>query len=61
MYALVNNAGVGLNTGVSKTDVIKTNFYGQKMMTEAFVPLINPKKGRIVNMGSGSGPSYVAM
>ena len=58
LYGLVNNAGV--MSGVSKEVLIKTNFYGPKYMTEAFVPLICPNQGRIVNMGSGLGPNFVA-
>lgn len=28
-------------------------------MSEAFIPLINPAGGRIVNLGSGAGPMFV--
>ena len=60
LYALVNNAGTGLaHEGVTKDDMIKTNVYGVKNMSEAFIPLINPEGGRIVNLGSGAGPMYV--
>ena len=40
--------------------MIKTNMYGVKNMSEAFIPLIEPAGGRIVNLGSGAGPMYVA-
>jgi NAD(P)-dependent dehydrogenase (short-subunit alcohol dehydrogenase family) len=58
LYALVNNAGTGLAAGAPPEEVINTNLYGVKRMTDAFV-----RKGlvseRVVNVGSGSGPSYV--
>jgi NAD(P)-dependent dehydrogenase (short-subunit alcohol dehydrogenase family) len=34
LYALVNNAGVGLSTGVTQDATIITNVYGPKWMTE---------------------------
>ena len=59
MYGLVNNAGVIHLNGVTKDAVVKTNVYGPKWMSEAFVPMIDTRIGRIVNLGSGSGPLYV--
>ena len=58
LYGIVNNAGIGVNTA-SSGDVIKTNLYGTKLMCDNFIPLLDSNKGRIVNIGSGSGPSYV--
>mmetsp|Transcript_61025 Transcript_61025/g.134249 ORF Transcript_61025/g.134249 Transcript_61025/m.134249 type:complete len:281 (+) Transcript_61025:72-914(+) len=60
LYAVVNNAGTGLNHGVTSDAVVNTNLYGVKRMCEGFLPLINATEGRIVNVGSGAGPSYVA-
>ena len=60
LYGIVNNAGIGLNTGLSNEMMLKTNLYGPKLVCENFLDLLDPKKGRIVNLGSGSGPSYVA-
>lgn len=60
LYGLVNNAGVGLSTGASPEETLDTNLWGPKRVTEAFLPLICPKMGRIVMTGSGSGPSYVS-
>ena len=40
--------------------MIKANVYGIKWMSEAFVPLIDPKNGRIVNSGGAAGAGYVA-
>jgi len=60
LYALVNNAGTGLaHKGVTPADMYATNFYGPKLMSEAFIPMIDPDVGRIVNLGSGAGPMYV--
>lgn len=56
LYGLVNNAGIGLNTGFD--DILNTNLYGTKRVCEAFINLLDAEKGRIVNLGSGSGPMY---
>ena len=61
LYALVNNAGVIYSRkGIPKEEMIKTNVYGVKDMSEAFIPLIDPAEGRIVNLGSGAGAGYVS-
>mmetsp|Transcript_11229 Transcript_11229/g.12859 ORF Transcript_11229/g.12859 Transcript_11229/m.12859 type:complete len:278 (-) Transcript_11229:20-853(-) len=57
LYGIVNNAGIGLNTGSG--DIIQTNLYGPKHVSEEFLDLLDPNEGRIVNLGSGSGPMYV--
>mmetsp|Transcript_23776 Transcript_23776/g.27123 ORF Transcript_23776/g.27123 Transcript_23776/m.27123 type:complete len:289 (+) Transcript_23776:49-915(+) len=59
LYGIVNNAGIGLNTG-SSGDIINTNLYGPKRMCEQFHDLLDQEHGRIVNLGSGSGPMHVA-
>ncbi len=51
LYGLVNNAGVGLNTALSPSELLNTNLYGPKRVCEAFLPLIDGEKGRIVNLG----------
>jgi NAD(P)-dependent dehydrogenase (short-subunit alcohol dehydrogenase family) len=53
LYALVNNAGVGLKAG---GDVLNVNFYGPKRVTDAFVDLV---KERIVNVSSGSASMWL--
>lgn len=58
LYGIVNNAGIGLNTG-SNGDIITTNLLGPKRVSEAFLDLLDPSIGRVVNLGSGSGPMYV--
>eukprot|EP00558_Chaetoceros_sp_UNC1202_P002261 CAMPEP_0197261146 /NCGR_PEP_ID=MMETSP1429-20130617/84396_1 /TAXON_ID=49237 /ORGANISM="Chaetoceros sp., Strain UNC1202" /LENGTH=274 /DNA_ID=CAMNT_0042725403 /DNA_START=18 /DNA_END=842 /DNA_ORIENTATION=+ len=59
LYGIVNNAGIGLNTGQTG-DILNTNLYGPKRVCEQFLPLLDEEKGRIVNLGSGSGPMYVS-
>jgi carbonyl reductase 1 len=34
------------------------NFTGVKLMSEAFLPMIDPEGGAIVNCGSGAGPMW---
>lgn len=59
LYAIVNNAGIGLSANASGEEVVNTNLIGTKRVCDAFLPLLCPKEGRIVNVGSGSGPMYV--
>ena len=58
LFGLVNNAGIGTSTGTNK-EVINTNLYGTKRVCDNFLSMMDQKKGRIVNMGSGGGPSFV--
>jgi len=59
LYALVNNAGVGFRTGPGTQEVLlNTNFYGPKRVSEALLPLIDPK-GRIVNVSSGAASGWL--
>ena len=59
LFALVNNAGVGLaHTGQTASSIVVTNSYGVHWMTENFVSLIDPAAGRIVHVGSGIGSMY---
>ena len=53
LYALVNNVGVGLaqpGAPSAPLDILNTNLYGVKRVTEAMVPLIDAMQGRIVNV-----------
>lgn len=62
LYAVVNNAGVGLATLVdaaSTAAMLDTNLRGPMRVSSAFLPLLKAAGGRIVNVGSGSGPTYV--
>lgn len=57
LHALVNNAGVG--HGSSFEAVMQTNILGLQRACAAFLPLV-ARGGRIVNVTSAAGPSYVA-
>ena len=62
LYAIVNNAGVGLNTlapGEGVEQLLDTNVHGPMRVASAFLPLLQAQGGRVVNVGSGSGPTYV--
>lgn len=59
LFGLVNNAGTGLSHGVGFKAMIDTNYHGAKRVCEAFLPLLG-KDARIVNVGSGAGPSFVS-
>eukprot|EP00929_Paragymnodinium_shiwhaense_P069876 TRINITY_DN35306_c0_g1_i1.p2 TRINITY_DN35306_c0_g1~~TRINITY_DN35306_c0_g1_i1.p2 ORF type:complete len:281 (+),score=70.71 TRINITY_DN35306_c0_g1_i1:46-888(+) len=59
LYAVVNNAGTGLAHKTSAEVVMNTNLYGPKRVCEAFLPLLSPADGRIVNVGSGAGPKFI--
>ena len=60
LYAVVNNAGIGTGAGAGLAAVLNTNTTGIKRVCEAFLPLLDAKQGRIVNVTSASGPSFVA-
>lgn len=61
LTAIVNNAGTGLgHAGVTNQDVMNVNFMGAKRVVDAFSDLLDPLGSKIVNVGSGSGPLYVA-
>jgi NAD(P)-dependent dehydrogenase (short-subunit alcohol dehydrogenase family) len=63
LYALVNNAGLGLaqneaqDSGAAR--IMNTNFYGPKRVTEAMADLIDPTEGRIVNTSSGAASMWL--
>eukprot|EP00592_Proboscia_alata_P006204 CAMPEP_0194355864 /NCGR_PEP_ID=MMETSP0174-20130528/3718_1 /TAXON_ID=216777 /ORGANISM="Proboscia alata, Strain PI-D3" /LENGTH=282 /DNA_ID=CAMNT_0039125309 /DNA_START=21 /DNA_END=869 /DNA_ORIENTATION=+ len=62
LFGIVNNAGIGLNTGQTG-DMLNTNLYGPKRVCESFIPLMDETQkngGRIINIGSGSGPMHVS-
>ena len=58
LYAVVNNAGIGLD-GTAPRDVLEVNVFGVRRVCEAFLPLLVSPGGRIVNVTSASGPSFV--
>lgn len=59
LYALVNNAGIGGGPN-DHAAVFGTNTFGVRRVCEAFLPLLDPQAGRVVNVTSASGPSFVA-
>jgi NAD(P)-dependent dehydrogenase (short-subunit alcohol dehydrogenase family) len=60
LYGLVNNAGIGTGSGASLAEMLEVNTRGVHRACEAFLPLLDPKTGRIVNVTSAAGPSFVA-
>lgn len=61
LYALVNNAGMGLaqESVTGTAGILDTNYYGPKRVTESLVDLIDTKEGRIVNVSSGAASMYL--
>ena len=59
LYGVVNNAGIGLGSTQLKT-VLEVNTLGIRRVCEAFLPLLDDEKGRVVNITSASGPNFVA-
>jgi NAD(P)-dependent dehydrogenase (short-subunit alcohol dehydrogenase family) len=61
LYAIVNNAGVGLMAPLIELDeedldfIFDVNVYGPVRITRAFAPLLIKSKGRVVNIGSIAG------
>ena len=61
LYGLVNNAGIATSGPLecvsinSIRQVLEVNVIGLMAVTQAFLPLLKPARGRIVNIGSASG------
>lgn len=62
LAGLINNAGVAIMdfSPASFKTVMEVNFRGVTRATEAFMPLLDPSKGRVVITSSASGPMFVA-
>lgn len=58
LYALVNNAGIGFQTASDVDAMLRTNFYGPRRVSEAFVSMIQDG-GRIVNVSSGAASMWL--
>ncbi len=58
LYAIVNNAGTGLS-GADLRGVLEVNTWGIRRVCKAFVPLVDPSIGRVVNVTSAAGPMFV--
>lgn len=59
LYAIVNNAGIG-GGSASLAQILEVNTFGVRRVCEAFTSLLDPQIGRIVNITSAAGPSFVA-
>lgn len=61
LYAIVNNAGVGLMAPLIELEendldfILDVNVYGPYRITRAFAPLLIESKGRVINIGSIAG------
>ena len=56
LFGLVNNAGIAHG---SLAAILRVNVLGVRAVCEAFLPLLEPDGGRIVNVTSASGPIFV--
>ena len=59
LYGIVNNAGIG-NSVDNLEKILQVNTHGPKRICDAFIPLLNSSQGRIVNVTSASGPTFVS-
>ncbi|MBM75481.1 MAG: SDR family oxidoreductase [Proteobacteria bacterium] len=57
LYGIVNNAGVARG---SLKHILDVNVSGIHRICAAFIPLLSRPDGRVVNVTSAAGPSYVA-
>lgn len=57
LYGLVNNAGIA---AAAFDDILNVNVRGPRRCDAAFIPLLDPLRGRIVLVSSGVGPMTVA-
>jgi len=61
LWALINNAGIGAGGNIdmislqSVRNVFEVNLFGHCAMTQALLPLVKKRKGRIINMVSMAG------
>ncbi|MBV1930313.1 MAG: SDR family NAD(P)-dependent oxidoreductase [Porticoccaceae bacterium] len=59
LYAVVNNAGIASRAG-NLEYLFEVNTRGVRRVCEAFAPLLDSEKGRIVNVTSATGPNFVS-
>ena len=59
LYGIVNNAGMVMGAGDLRS-VFGVNVLGIQRVCDAFIPLLDPVRGRIVNITSASGPNFVS-
>lgn len=60
LYAIINNAGVMGQGTLTMQEVVNTNYFGPRRVNDAFGKHLQRPGGRIVNIASAAGPSYVA-
>lgn len=62
LAGLINNAGIALPdfSPSAFQSTMSVNVHGVIRVTDAFLPLLDPAKGRVVMISSSSGPSFVA-
>lgn len=58
-YGIVNNAGAGFSHNVSSDVILNVNLHGSKRVCDAFLPMLDKKEGRIVNVSSGAASEYI--
>jgi NAD(P)-dependent dehydrogenase (short-subunit alcohol dehydrogenase family) len=58
LYGVINNAGINSDRG-DLAALLETNTIGIRRVCDAFIPLLEPDGGRIVNVTSGSGSMFV--
>jgi len=59
LHGVVNNAGIGVGSS-DLAAIVETNTLGIHRVCEAFLPRLDAQAGRVVNVTSAAGPSYVA-
>jgi len=57
LHGIVNNAGIAAGT---IHEVLNVNVRGPHRVDKAFIPMLDPKKGRIVQMSSGAASGCVS-
>lgn len=46
--------------GTDAGTMLNTNLHGPRRVCQSFLPLLDRSNGRIVNVGSGSGPKWLS-
>ena len=59
LYGIVNNAGIGNSVNGLKK-ILQVNTHGPKRICDSFIPLLDSSHGRIVNVTSASGPTFIS-
>ena len=59
LTCLVNCAAVGRATCADGATIVDVNLRGAKRVCDAFLPIMDERFGRVVNVGAGGGAGYV--